>query len=102
MKKFLFLALFFLCAAQTIQAQTMYQLLKYPKGTIKGIWERSEHDKNIVQMNYYNNDRCPYMLYDTDQKKFYTVYPGKNTVYSKKVSAPDNPFDKHTFRFYRG
>lgn len=102
MKKFLFFALFFLCAAQALQAQTMYQLLKYPKGTIKGIWERSEHDKNIVQMNYYNNDRCPYMLYDTDQKKFYTVYPGKNTVYSKKVSAPDNPFDKHTFRFYRG
>ena len=76
MKKFLFFALFFLCAAQALQAQTMYQLLKYPKGTIKGIWERSEHDKNIVQMNYYNNDRCPYMLYDTDQKKFYTVYPG--------------------------
>ena len=59
MKKFLFLVLFFLCTAQALQAQTMYQLLKYPKMTIKGVWELSEHDNNVVQLNYYNNDRCP-------------------------------------------
>lgn len=104
MKKFFFavLALFFLCTAQALQAQTMYQLLKYPKMTIKGVWELSEHDNNVVQLNYYNNDRCPYLLYVIDNKKFYTVFPGKNTVYSKKRSAPDDPFSKNTYYFYRG
>lgn len=89
-----FLAFFAFSCIQS-DAQVLHYLMETVQGLVSGKWE--DADNGSRNLNYYNEDHCPYIYLSNGQTKI--LNPGRTTIYSRKSTDVDNQY-RYGSRYY--
>ena len=77
------------------EAQVLHYMMERVEGLVSGKWENT--DDGGSNLNYYNEDYCPYIFLSDGQFKI--LNPGRTTVYSSKSTDGESPY-KYGYRYY--
>ena len=92
-----------LMIGQALNAQSLHLLIEYPYQIIESKWETHPTDKTKTQLNYYNNDYCPYYMFRINEKEAYSIKPGKTSLITKdKNDKMHKALGPGYYRYYRG
>ena len=95
------LVLLALSAFSCIQsdAQVLHYMMERVEGLVSGKWENADNGRR--NLNYYNEDYCPYIYLSNGQVKI--LNPGRTTIYSSKSTDVDSPYRYgNGYYLYRG